>query len=89
MTRTLQDPPPPDGALVEDDARPLRGESFVVQEDGSLGRSIRAKAPIYDSAGTVIGAVSVGILVARLQDRLGAQVREIVGRFPVPGLVRA
>jgi two-component system CitB family sensor kinase len=68
--RSLQDPPLPDGALLEDDARPLRGESFVVQEDGTLGRSIRAKVPIYDTTGAVIGAVSVGTLVEGLPERL-------------------
>jgi two-component system CitB family sensor kinase len=67
--RSLLDPPPA-GGTTEDDTRPLRGETVIVQEDGSLGRSIRAKVPIYDSAGGVIGAVSVGILVERVQDRL-------------------
>src|SRR5207253_1455122 len=54
-------------------------ESVVVQEDGSLGRSIRAKVPIYDALQSkVIGAVSVGILVAPLQERLA-------GHLPVLG----
>jgi two-component system CitB family sensor kinase len=74
--RSLQDPLPP-GDRAEDDARPLRGESFVVEEDGSLGRSIRAKVPIYDTSGTVIGAVSVGILVERLQDNLAGHLPEL------------
>jgi two-component system CitB family sensor kinase len=77
--RSLQDPPLPDGAMLEDDARPLRGESFVVQEDGSLGRSIRAKVPIYDDAGAVIGAVSVGTLVAGLRERLLSHLPELGG----------
>ena len=76
--RSLLDPPPP-GGLSEDDARPLRGEPVVVQEDGSLGRSIRAKVPIYDAAGSVIGAVSVGILIERLQDRLASHLPELIG----------
>jgi two-component system CitB family sensor kinase len=69
--RSLHDPPAV-GGLPEDDARPLRGETVIVQEDGSLGRSIRAKVPIYDNAGGVVGAVSVGILVERVQDRLAS-----------------
>jgi two-component system CitB family sensor kinase len=77
--RSLLDPPPADGALPEDDARPLRGESFVVEEDGSLGRSIRAKVPIYDAAGNVVGAVSVGILMERLQDSLASHLPELAG----------
>src|SRR5215471_17148708 len=67
--RTLLDPPPA-GGLTEDDRRPLRGESVVVQEDGSLGRSIRAKVPVYDQYGGIVGAVSVGITVDRVQDKL-------------------
>ena len=78
--RSLKDPPPPEGALPEDDQRPLNGESLVVQEDGSLGRSIRAKVPIYDQSHTsVIGAVSVGILVPTLQDRLSTRLPELAG----------
>jgi two-component system CitB family sensor kinase len=49
--RSLLDPPP-NGTLVEDDTLPLRGETVVAQEDGSLGRSIRAKVPIYATDGT-------------------------------------
>jgi len=77
--RSLQDPPGPGGALAEDDARVLSGESFVVEEDGSLGRSIRAKVPIYDGGGSVIGAVSVGILVERVQGSLAAHVPDLGG----------
>lgn len=77
--RSLADPPPTDGALTEDDARPLRGESFVVEEDGSLGRSIRAKVPIHGLDGTIIGAVSVGVAVERVQDTLGRHVPELGG----------
>jgi two-component system, CitB family, sensor kinase len=77
--RSLLDPPPPGGGLSEDDARPLRGDAVVVQEDGSLGRSIRAKVPVYDAAGNVIGAVSVGILVERVQDRLASHLPELLG----------
>ena len=79
--RSLKDPPPLEGAIPEDDQRPLNGESLVVQEDGSLGRSIRAKVPIYSdpSHASVIGAVSVGILVAPLQDRLAARLPELAG----------
>src|SRR5919199_2108044 len=51
--RPLQDPPLPEGAIPEDDSRALRGESFFVEEDGSLGRSIRAKVPLYaDGSGS-------------------------------------
>ncbi|GAC1318094.1 MAG: sensor histidine kinase [Chloroflexota bacterium] len=77
--RSLADPPPTDGGLAEDDARPLRGESFVVEEDGSLGRSIRAKVPIRGTDGAIIGAVSVGVTVERLQDTLARHLPELGG----------
>jgi two-component system, CitB family, sensor kinase len=76
--RSLLDPPPT-GDLAEDDSLPLRGNAVVVQEDGSLGRSIRAKVPIYSSGGDIVGAVSVGILVERVQDGLSAHLPELAG----------
>jgi two-component system CitB family sensor kinase len=75
--KSLLFPPPADATLIEDDRRPLHGESLIVQEDGSLGRSIRAKVPIYDLNGQIIGAVSVGILVANMTDLLVSHIPEL------------
>jgi two-component system CitB family sensor kinase len=77
--RSLQDPPLPDGAIPEDDARALRGETFLVEEDGSLGRSIRAKVPLHADDGAVIGEVSVGVGVERIQDVLWSHLPEVAG----------
>jgi two-component system CitB family sensor kinase len=77
--KSLREPPLPNGAILEDDARALRGESFVVVEDGSLGRSIRAKVPIYDDTNQVIGEVSVGVLVQRVQDLLASYLPQLGG----------
>jgi two-component system, CitB family, sensor kinase len=77
--KSLEDPPPPDGAIPEDDARALRGESFFVEEDGSLGRSIRAKVPLYADDASVIGEVSVGVGVQRIQDVLVSHLPEVAG----------
>jgi two-component system CitB family sensor kinase len=77
--KSLQDPPLPSGAIPEDDARALRGEAFFVEEDGSLGRSIRAKVPIYADDGSVIGEVSVGVGVERIQDVLASHLPEVAG----------
>jgi two-component system, CitB family, sensor kinase len=41
-----------------------RGESYVSKAIGSLGPSLRGKAPIRDNRGRVIGIVSVGILLS-------------------------
>jgi two-component system CitB family sensor kinase len=46
----------------------LGGRTFVGVEKGSLGRSMRAKVPIRDSRGRVIGLVSVGVLESALSD---------------------
>jgi two-component system CitB family sensor kinase len=77
--RSLQDPPLPNGAIPEDDARALGGESFFIVEDGSLGRSIRAKVPMYADDGSIIGEVSVGVGVERIQDVLLSHLPELAG----------
>jgi two-component system CitB family sensor kinase len=63
------------GERVSTDPGPaLAGQAWVGVEEGTLGRSIRAKVPIFDRAGTVIGIVSVGFLeeqaAAKLQQAL-------------------
>jgi two-component system CitB family sensor kinase len=44
----------------------LAGREFVGTETGTLGSSLRAKVPVRDSAGQVVGVVSVGVLESRL-----------------------
>ena len=56
--------------LSTDDQPALEGQSYVTVEQGTLGRSIRAKVPIFAADGRVIGVVSVGILEAQVQDLL-------------------
>ncbi|MGP8305120.1 ATP-binding protein [Vibrio sp. YIC-376] len=46
------------------------GESYISIARGSLGDSVRGKAAIFDAEGNVIGVVSVGYLLDRLQDRI-------------------
>ncbi|EOX4943966.1 ATP-binding protein [Vibrio alginolyticus] len=47
-----------------------RGLSYVSTAQGSLGYSVRGKAAIFDEQGNIIGVVSVGYLLDRLQDRI-------------------
>ena len=54
------------GKRVSTDPQALSGETFVGIEQGTLGRSVRAKAPIFGANGHVIGQVSVGFLVAQV-----------------------
>ncbi|ARU60728.1 histidine kinase [Tumebacillus avium] len=53
-----------------DNAPVLRGESIISEAVGSLGPSLRGKAPIFDERGKVIGIVSVGFLQADIEHRL-------------------
>ncbi|MDF5753398.1 sensor histidine kinase [Spongiactinospora sp. TRM90649] len=48
------------------------GEGWTGIETGTLGRSVRGKAPIFDSGGRVIGLASVGVLEAEVADQLAA-----------------
>ena len=48
----------------------LAGKTFVGRQTGSLGTSMRAKVPIRDARGRVIGLVSVGVLERALRSEL-------------------
>ncbi|WP_367989013.1 ATP-binding protein [Vibrio sp. NTOU-M3] len=54
-----------------DNSRALvHGESYVSLAKGSLGYSVRGKSAVYNQQGQIIGVVSVGYLIERLQDRV-------------------
>ena len=89
------------GKMVSTDPSvPLHGSEFVGTETGSLGRSLRAKVPVTDASGAVMGTVSVGILESRLSQDLagvvpslaawlaGAALLGVVGAAAVTRLVR-
>ncbi len=48
----------------------LSGKEFVGVQTGTLGRSMRAKVPLYDKRGQVIGLVSVGVLESAVSAKL-------------------
>ena len=54
------------GRLSTDASDALAGRTWVGTQTGTLGRSIRAKVPVYDRNGEVIGVVSVGILTDKV-----------------------
>lgn len=67
------------GQRVSTDPSPaLQGQDWVGIEQGTLGRSVRAKVPIFGTEGQVIGIVSVGFL----EDQVNATV---LGSMPVIG----
>jgi len=53
-----------------DPSEALSGHPFVGIEQGTLGRSVRAKVPILGSGERVMGMVSVGFLVERVEATL-------------------
>ncbi|HKI92234.1 MAG TPA: hypothetical protein VJ986_08015, partial [Gaiellaceae bacterium] len=54
----------------ENPAAVLAGQTFVGVQPGSLGRSMRAKVPIRNARGRVVGLVSVGVLESSVSARL-------------------
>ncbi|USD31321.1 MULTISPECIES: ATP-binding protein [Vibrio] len=48
----------------------VEGKEYISFAQGSLGYSVRGKAAVFDSNGNIIGVVSVGYLIDRLQDRI-------------------
>ncbi|WP_404346341.1 sensor histidine kinase [Sutcliffiella horikoshii] len=53
------------------------GKAYISEATGSLGLSIRGKAPIISDDGTVIGVVSVGFLMENLKSRMEEKLVEI------------
>lgn len=49
-------------AVSTDPSETLAGTSGIYTQTGTLGRSVRGKAPILDDNGDVVGLVSVGVL---------------------------
>jgi two-component system CitB family sensor kinase len=55
--------------LSTDASDALAGRTVVTTETGTLGLSVRAKSPVRDEAGRVIGVVSVGSLEANIAEK--------------------
>lgn len=53
-----------------DPSEALLGREYVGVQTGSLGRSMRAKVPVRDGRGKIIGLVSVGLLVNQVSAQL-------------------
>jgi two-component system CitB family sensor kinase len=66
------------GQRVEEPVLALDGAVHTGVDDGSLGRSANARAPILDSAGRPVGEVSVGILETEIGSRFWQQVAVLV-----------
>jgi two-component system CitB family sensor kinase len=56
--------------IDEDPSSILAGHPYVGIQQGTLGVSVRGKAPIFDGTGRVIGIVSVGFLMEQVSGQL-------------------
>ncbi|MCZ4294148.1 ATP-binding protein [Vibrio sinaloensis] len=54
----------------DNDRALIDGQSYVSIAKGSLGYSVRGKSAVFNAQGEIIGVVSVGYLIDRLQDRI-------------------
>lgn len=61
-----------------DNAPVLAGRSIISEAVGSLGPSLRGKAPIRDEAGEVIGVVSVGFMQEDIEHRIAPYQHKIM-----------
>ena len=55
-----------------DDQAVFEGHAIISEAVGSLGPSLRGKAPVFDEQGQVIGVVSVGFLIEDIQNTIQA-----------------
>lgn len=67
------------GLVVSTDSSDvLAGEHVLEMDDGTIGRTLRAKAPVIDENGVVIGAISTGILSSRMSQDFEDVVRQLL-----------
>ncbi len=63
-------------SLADDPGEPigpvLAGHDFIGVQNGSIGRSVRAKVALRDARGRIVGLVSVGVLERKISDALVA-----------------
>lgn len=58
----------------------VQGEGYISKAQGSLGLSMRGKAPIFDLDGkTIVGVVSVGYLLDQVQETINAYSVVLIG----------
>lgn len=77
-----RDPDEVGGHVSTNPQKALAGQDVMEIDSGTLGRSARGKVPLRDSAGTIVGAVSVGIEYDSVRARL---IHAIPGLFAYAG----
>ena len=63
--------------IDEDFHTVLAGHTWIGVENGTLGKSARGKAPIFDGQNRVIGIVSVGFLEGTISNQLAAMLPQL------------
>lgn len=63
----------------DDNDKVLNGQESITQAVGTLGLSVRGKAPIFDVNHRQVGVVSVGFLVEDIWDKIIVYLAEIAG----------
>ncbi|MDR7301955.1 sensor histidine kinase [Haloactinomyces albus] len=71
------------GRLSTDASIALSGRPWTGVQTGTTGRSMRAKTPVLDTSGEVIGVVSVGVPVADVADEVWETLPALVGAVVV------
>ncbi|MDH2429257.1 sensor histidine kinase [Sphaerisporangium sp. TRM90804] len=64
--------------LSTDGSAVLAGRAWIGTETGTLGRSVRGKAPVLDASGRVIGLVSVGVLEEAVAGQFGSALPPLI-----------
>lgn len=62
------------GEVVSTEPEALEGRTVLAVEKGTLGRSARAKVPLRDAGGRIVGQVSVGVLESSVRRELASVV---------------
>ncbi|WCK54078.1 sensor histidine kinase [Aneurinibacillus sp. Ricciae_BoGa-3] len=62
-----------------DDQKVLKGETSISRATGSLGLSVRGKAPVFNSQHHQIGLVSVGFLVSDIWNKISLFLLRTIG----------
>jgi len=65
--------------LSTDPSAALAGEETINTETGTLGTTVRAKVPIRDAGGAVIGLVSVGVSTAEIGEQTRSTLWTVLG----------
>lgn len=73
----------------DNDLALIYGQSYVSFAEGSLGKSVRGKTAVFDTDGHIIGVVSVGYLLAGLEDRIESYLTFLLGMVVLVMMVNA